>query len=116
MTCVWDGIIKKLDLKTTPHKFSSCVIMKNKITDNVVVNGEELTEKQKKENYERIRKIGNIKNGYLMSSFDPLLVLICELYETNLVHNFNGHKIIYTNKKNPSKKPLYFYSDNEHFT
>ena len=115
MTCVWDGLIKGLGLKTTPQKFSSSIIMRNKITENVVVNGEKLSENQKKENFERISKIGSIKNGYLMSSFDPLLMLICELYEKNLVHNFNGHEIIYTNIKIPKKKPLYFYSDNEHF-
>ena len=108
MTCVWDGLIKGLGLKTTPQKFSSSIIMRNKITENVVVNGEKLSENQKKENFERISKIGSIKNGYLMSSFDPLLMLICELYEKNLVHNFNGHEIIYTNIKIPKKSHCIF--------
>jgi hypothetical protein len=31
----------------------------------------------------------------------PLLMLVCQLYDISIVHNFNGTKITYTNTKFP---------------
>lgn len=116
MTCVWDGIISSLGLKFSPQEFAIYIKKNNMKTPNITWNGEKLTEKQLDENYERIEeiKVLKIKNGYYCSSFDPLIFLICELFKTSVIHNYDGYKIYYTNINHP-KKTLLFFSDEGHF-
>lgn len=116
MTCVWDGLIKKLKIKNMDaYQFSSYVVKNNKYTLNILWNDTELTENQREENFQRIKKIKKIKNGYDCSSCDPLLLLICELYEVNMLHNFNGTQITYTNVKCQRKNPIHVTSNSKHF-
>ncbi len=87
----------------------------NKYTTNVLCNDIELTKKQYEENFERINKIKKINNGYDCSSCDPLLLLICEIYEVNIIHHFNGITIKYLNKKCLHKKSIHVSSNSSHF-
>lgn len=116
MTCVWDGIIQALKIKTTPQEFAYLIKKNNKKTPNITWNNETLTEKQLEENYERIKEIdiSKIRHGYYCSCFEPLIFLVCELFNVSAIHNYDGNKIYYTNKNNP-RKILLFYSDSGHF-
>ena len=113
MTCVWNGLINKLKLNISVHNLYEKIKNENKITENVIINGLELTENQKKENYERISNISNIHNGYDMSTCDPLLILISELYEVNIRHAFNQYVILYFNTK--ANNTINVCSNNNHF-
>ena len=113
MTCVWNGLIQKLNLLISPNQLCDYVKTNNKITENVVVNDQTLTEIQQKENCERIQNISNINNGYDMSTCDPLLILISELYEVNINHIFNNCNILYKNIK--ANKNINVYSNSHHF-
>ena len=81
-----------------------CLLLKkkNKFTRNVLCNGEEITEKQMKENFEHVKDydISTMNNGYFCSTFDPFLFLISELYEVKIINNYMTLKVIYDNKKN----------------
>ncbi len=82
---------------------------------NIKWNGQELSNKQRLENMERINELEleEIENGYLCSCCDPVLLLVSELYKTNIDHDYNGHIMKYRVDK-PVKK-LYFKSDYGHF-
>ena len=114
MTCVWNGLINKLKLNISVYNLYEKIKKENKITENVIINNQVLTENQKKENYERISNINNINNGYDMSTCDPLLILISELYEVNITHTFNKCKILYVNTKSNNNN-INVCSNNHHF-
>lgn len=113
MTCVWNGLINKLQLKMTPFELCNFIKNNNTTTNNVFVNEEKIKEQQLKENIERINNINNINNGYDMSTCDPLLILIAEIYQVNIIHHFNGCKIIYKNVN--ANKEIIVYSNSHHF-
>lgn len=113
MTCVWNGLIHKLNLKISVCDLYEKIKNENKITENITINGVFLTEKQKKENYERITNINNINDGYDMSTCDPLLILISELYKVNIIHKFNKYDILYVNTQ--AIRNINVYSNNYHF-
>lgn len=119
MTCVPDGIIRSLtqeDFKkiNLEGKINACTFMTklkehNKVTKNVTIQGNNLTEQELNENIKRIEEIDTLKlnNGYLCSSFEPLLNLVSELFEVDIDMNFNGTKIEYRNIKNSTRKINY---------
>lgn len=114
MSCVYKCLIAKLKLKKVkPEKFMQMIKKYNKHTGDILWNGEELTKTQLQENYERIRCIKDYNNGYDCSACDPLLLLVCQLYDTSIEHNFNGTEIKYTNKKFPGKI-IYIDSNKNH--
>lgn len=122
MSCFWDTLFrnikyekksffvidyysgKEYDLvsyyKNEPKNIKElCLLLKNKnkLTKNALCNGEKITEKQMKENFEHIKDydISTINNGYFCSTFDPFLFLISELYEVKVINNYMTFKIIY---------------------
>ena len=97
MSCVWKGLIKKLNLQYKPLTLYN-VIKKNNIrTHNVLHNGTKPSPQQLDENFERIERLTQkeVLDGYLCSSFDPLLFLICELYKVNIKHKYCNTVINY---------------------
>lgn len=137
MTCVYDTLIKllndnKLIQNVTPIQFINILQHLNKKT-RVLVNGIKLTNKQQKENIERINNITILNNkiiddgddGYLCSGCDPILLLVCDLYNVNIIHDIQNeqsqHNIIeYTciPTKSRSQNPSIFlkvYSNLDHF-
>lgn len=51
---------------------------------------------RKTKNFDRIKEIKNIRNGYDCSSCDPLLIFIAWKYNIDIIHNYNGVAIYYT--------------------
>ena len=96
MTCVWDGIITKLSLNMSASDLHQLVLHNNTIINNILWNGFSFSEKQKIENYDRIKEIKNIQNGYDCSTCDPLLIFIAWKYDIDIVHHYNGITIYYT--------------------
>ena len=127
MTCFWDGILANLkeedfqrSLRVSKPNNRNLVdlLMKNNTLDtrNIIWNGKNITEQETKENYEHIKNfnINSIGNGYLCSSCDPFLILICELFKVNINHKYLGNMIKY--QVNNPVKTLNFSSNRGHFT
>lgn len=117
-TCVYDGLIKILHKNNllqniTPSHFVTILKTLNKKT-NILINNKKLSSKEQIENIERIKSIDNINAGYFCSSSDPILILVCDLYKVNIIHDFNGTIINYTNKKK-SNIMLKVFSNSHHF-
>lgn len=116
MTCFWDSLRKKLKIKEGNKDFILNLKKCNKKDTSILWNDLKLTKKQLEENYEHIRDFDETKinNGYYCSVCDPFLILICEIYNVNILHNFNGHKMKYT--KGDGYKILEFKSNTGHFS
>jgi hypothetical protein len=128
MTCVWDSIIagiprenfisaefsknKKKQIK--PDMFVQYLIQNNTKTENITINKEKIPEKIINENFEMVKdfKIKSIRNGYLCSTYDPFLALVCEVFVCSLFNNFNGTYIKYEHV-NP-KFIIYISNDEGH--
>ena len=97
MTCFWDGIRSKLNINTNNSDFISDLKNKNNKRHEIKWNNIEFTKKQLEENYQHIKDFDekNISNGYDCSVCDPFLILICDLFNISIIHNFNGFIINY---------------------
>ena len=125
MTCFWDGIFKQLDNKdfnimfncnkTNRVEFIKLLKKHNKIVNGVKWNNNELLDNEKKEIYTAIKNydISKINNGHLCSTCDYFLVFISYLCKVDIIHNYNGIQIKYTN--NEKRKILKFNSNKKHF-
>ena len=125
MTCFWDGIIRSLtqeDLqllnsnKNINNKDFILLLKKNnKICNNVKWQEENLNEQLLKENYEMVKNFNenNISQGYDCSSCDPIMILLSELFNITIHHNFNGNNIKYTHME--SRKIINYKSNRSHF-
>ena len=111
MSCFWDALIKHIknedlkiilrEQKITPLNLVNSLITKNKIVNTIKINNLELSEKQKKENFDHIKDfdLNTINDGYLCSTCDPFLILISDLLSININNNYNNNLIEY--------KPIY---------
>ena len=125
MTCFWDGIYRKLtdedmklinsNKKINIKEFINLLKNNNKICNEVKWQSEYMSELLLKENFKMIQEydINNINNGYLCSTCDPFIILICEIFKVNINHNYNNIIINYTIKN--SRKTLNFKSNKSHF-
>ena len=125
MSCFWDTLFrninheprsvfvidyyakKEYDLidyyKKIPKNIQELCLLfkeKNKLTKHVICNGEQITEKQMKENYEHIKNYDTktMNSGYLCSTFDPFLFLTSELFEVKVINNYMTFQIVYENR------------------
>lgn len=107
MSCFWDSLLQKLNKEdlinkniTLAQDLSEYLQKNNTITDNILWNDESLSTKQKEENKEHITDYNRstMGQGYLCSTCDPFLLLICELFEITIKNNYNGTLITYKNK------------------
>ena len=115
MTCVYDCLIRELKLKMSPEQLLKRLKKNNRVTRNVLWNNEELTEQQLKENYDRIQSIDDsLIDGYDCSTCDPVLVLVSELHNKSITHEFNGIVVKYKNKAANSKRRLIITSNDNH--
>jgi hypothetical protein len=119
MTCFWVGILSSLSLETTDQyitTFIKYLKTNNNKTSNIIWNDQTLTTKELDENFQAISNLdeNNIHNGYLCSTFEPVLFLVSDLFNTSIYHNYNGNKILYMNPeyKNIIKS---YQSDQGHF-
>ena len=125
MTCFWDGIIQALEhndyntigCNTMLNKQQLIDILKTKNIkiENVVWNGNKISEKEKGEQYEAIKNYDKkkIRGGHLCSSCDSFLLLISEVFEVNIKHLYLNVEMDYKNEK--AKKTLKFASNRGHF-
>jgi len=117
MTCVWDSIVcglNKLNFNVNHNILLNHIKNNNKKTDTVKWNGETISEQMQNENYIAISNINISNNGYLCSTCDPLMLIICELYNVSIEHSYNDHKINYT--MNNAKYKIRLSSNNHHMS
>ena len=122
MTCFWDGILqglyqhKKITCIPQIHEFIQFLKRNNIPTVKILHNGMHLHHKEIDENYKLMipninpRAIGQ---GYDCSTCDPVLMLIAHLFDTNIIHNYRGNIITYSNPD--TKHVMKFNSSSSHF-
>jgi hypothetical protein len=135
MTCFWDGILKGLKQGTFFKKYNYTNANNNnqlikflkenshKLTEDyeyIKWNNQVIIEQQVKEDLLAIKELNikQISRGYLCSTCDCFLLLICALFQVNIFHKYMGHTISYINEKNneTEKNPsLFFESNKGHF-
>ena len=127
MSCFWDSLIKTIkneDLNTyfdnqntriNPHNLATILKNVNKKTPNILWNNTELTEKMMEENIEAIKEydVNQVQNGYYCSTCDPFLFLLADYLNINIEHNYNGNKMVYSQKNN-SRYTINISSDRGH--
>ncbi len=104
MTCVWKGLIsglvcyKLIKNKTKEFEFASYIKKHNVKTTNVTINDSYLGEQEINENFLAIENLNvdNIGSGYMCSTSDPLLALVCQIYSINIVHKLKRATVTYT--------------------
>lgn len=113
MSCFWNGLIKTLELNTTPYKFVEEIKERNcevsKVSWKSKNEQTELTQQQKQENFQAIQELkpSSVNNGYDCSTFDPVLFLVSELYYVNIDHYYNSNLIQYIHKDGTRKITLH---------
>jgi hypothetical protein len=130
MTCFWNGLLNglpdnkikevlKINRKPKPIEFVK--LLKNNAikTPNILWNGEKLRNQELDENLLRVKELkeNSIGRGYDCSCCDPYLLLICQLFKVNIVHNFNRTiiKYTYSSASNTNVPTLKFSSNRGHF-
>ena len=126
MTCFWDSILASMTTddfillgvnnRLSRVQFIQTLKNKNKIT-NVLWEGTPLREQEKKEHFEAIKdyNIGQIHNGHLTSICDSFLLLLCDLLQVNIEHQYLCKVIKYSNPQKV-RKTLRFRSNRGHFS
>lgn len=131
MTCFWDGLISKLTLNeinkhladrtlssVPPAEFVNMLKARSAKSrpDDVLWNGQPLTDKLMQETAEWIAEynVAKIGDGHDCSICDPFLIMICHIFMVCIEHNYLGHKITYTNTN--GGRVLNFGSNNSHFS
>lgn len=126
MTCFWDALRSSLSsedyalLNTrqvhTHQEFIHMLKRRSKPTHSICWQGSKLRTNEMEEHMKAIESynVANIKNGHLTSTCDSFLLLVCELFQLNIIHIFSGTRIQYT-CPNP-RKTLMFKSNGGHFT
>jgi len=102
MTCVWDGLIEGLVEagriqrgSYSPQRLATYLRTRDSrvlllCAKSVTVNGSPLTRKQLDEMCMAVRGIdpARVFDGYLCSTFDPLLVAVCGWFRVSIRHLF----------------------------
>jgi len=105
MSCFWISLlssltiddIKKIDksIKKKPNAKEFCILLKknNKICKNVKINEKDLTNQFLKEIFNWIKDYDctTYNSGTLVGTSDPFLILLCELLEVKIIHNYKGN-------------------------
>lgn len=116
MTCFWDALRNKLKINDSNETFIKNLKTKNNKNKNILWNNTIMSDKQLEENYLHIDEFNEkkINDGYDCSTCDPFLILVCDIYNLSINHNFIGVIINYKNNAK-SEKILNFQSNNNHF-
>ena len=126
MTCFWDSIQSQMTIKDynklgLNNRVSHIDLIegfkKNSIlTYGVRWQGERITSKSMNENREHILSFDSttINRGYDCSTCDPFLLLISELFEVDISHDYNGNIILYKSILNNTGRCFKFKSDRGH--
>ena len=126
MTCFWKGLLSCLDeqdfalLQTrkprTEADFAYLLQHCNRAAKSVQWQNTVCPQQFRHECVEAVRnlKVSQIGGGYWCSTCDPFLLLVSELFQINIHHQYCGHLILYTNTKT-ARKTIYVKSNNSHF-
>ena len=133
MSCFWKGINNGLvHLQKKPNNgiayqnkqakdLSIYLKSLNKIRNDVTVTvqGHSITEKQRQENFESINTydVEKYDKGYLCSTCDPFLILLCQNFKCNIDHHYTGIliKYRYCGEQKVDPKTIIFCSNKKHF-
>lgn len=125
MSCFWDGLLRrldgndleilKLDKKPSAQQFAIHLKKLNKLCNNVVWNEQKLSTQFLYECRNAINEYdpNTVNKGYFCSTCDPFLILLCDLLNISLVHNYNGNIVKY-DVKSP-RKTFNCSSNTRHF-
>ena len=130
MTCFWDGILHSLknhqlidsSMKIRPF-IETLQQAANDINtlELVLWNQEPLSTKLQQELLQHIREFDSatVSQGYLCSSCDAFLCLLCQMLQIRIDHTYCNYRILYEPKDIESSKhnhiQLRFKSDKGHF-
>ena len=105
----WLGLLNALnskdiknvfDIKHKPKPKEFMILLKNNNIKTIDVkwNGAILNDNILNENMKHIKNLQpkKINEGYLCSVCDPVLLLIVQLFNINIIHNYNGVIVKYT--------------------
>ena len=116
MSCFWDTLLQKLNSNKFNSNKDLILFLKNNNCKkkNVLWNNTDLLDLQYIENFNHIKDFNEdlINNGYDCSSCDPFLLLICELFELEIINHFNNTIINYKHKN--YKKNIKINNDKGH--
>lgn len=121
MSCFWDTL-KQSKLFKVKSSIEIIKFLKNNNTkSNCIVNRHKISNKQIIENFNAISCLDSKthKNGYFTSMCEPVLCLICHLFNIHIIHEWHlksKHIISYSPVKsiNEKKKILVIHSSNNH--
>lgn len=123
MTCFWTGIIssltdseiKQYGLSRSPRDFIIKLQALNSPTENALWCGMGLSNQQLEENVLHVKNynVDAINGGYDCSTCDPFLLLVCELFNLTIEHNYNGTMIKYSHIT--PKRTVRYHSNSSHF-
>lgn len=116
MSCVWKGLMDALKVTDmSPRSFCEYIQSKNQDTPDMTWMGETLSPQLQQENKLHIDALDpyKVKDGYLCSTCDPLLLLVGQLYGVSIDHLYAGSTIRYKNKN--AKTKIYVMSNQGHF-
>lgn len=127
MTCFWDGIMNKLGrgqmekylgCADSPRNFVLALRARLGPINDVMWNGALISEQEMTESATWIRSydVEKISQGHDCSVCDPFLILICHIFIVDIIHDYNGHEVIYKNINNRTKNVLTFSSNTGHFS
>ena len=106
MTCFWDNLMrgmyrqKLIDRVPSIPDFIGMLKKDNMRTTGILHNGMALHPRFIEENFTLMIPSLNeraVGQGYDCSGCDPVMLLICKLYNVNIIHTYRGHVIKYTN-------------------
>jgi len=126
MSCFFTGILSAFDqrdyAKIDKHikinnvrQLAEFLKKHNVLTSDVIWNGEKLSDKLLSENKTAINEynVQTINDGYFCSACEPFLLLICQLFKVDIVHEYCGYKIKY--EIDDSGRKINFQSNSGHF-
>ena len=128
MTCFWDNIMNSLShedynllgFDNKPNSTSFITKLKEKNTEiQTLWQGMPLSTQEKKEHSQAIQtyNISTISNGHLTSTCDSFLLLLCQLLNLDIHHNYlQLTTIIYSQHNKNPRKTLKFQSTRTHFS
>ena len=125
MTCVWKGLLnclnnsdfKQFDLSKKPREMEFVKLLKSKncLCRSVTWQGKSMRKQFLDECFEAVKCFNerSINSGYLCSTCDPFLILVCEIFRVNISHRYCGHMVQY--KVPGAIKTLKVTSNKGHF-
>ena len=124
MACFWNGILEAMLPEERLHfgpdaaGLQRFLVRHNHATPHCIWQGQALRPEELRDHVVWIRDDTTpVSHGHDTSTCDPYLCLVVELLGVDIHHDYNGHHIRYTFRRNPRTpvRTLKFRSDRGHF-